>query len=62
MMEYQNENYFGICVFEGIDNVGKTTIVQRLREKISLSMGCECTIVAFLGNEPRTLGSIAYGI
>ena len=33
-MEHQNENYFGIYVFEGIDNVGKTTIVQRLKEKI----------------------------
>lgn len=39
-MEHQNENYFGIYVFEGIDNVGKTTIVQRLKEKISLSMEC----------------------
>ena len=61
-MEHQNENYFGIYVFEGIDNVGKTTIVQRLKEKISLSMECECTIVAFPGNEPRTLGSLVYDI
>ena len=38
-MEHLKENYSGIYVFEGIDNVGKTTIVQRLREKISLSMG-----------------------
>ena len=61
-MEHQNENYFGIYVFEGIDNVGKTTIVQRLKEKISLSMECECTIVAFPGNEPRPLGSSVYEI
>ena len=46
-MEYQNEKYFGIYVFEGIDNVGKTTIVQKLRKKISLSIGCECVVVAF---------------
>lgn len=62
MMEHQNEKYFGIYVFEGIDNVGKTTIVQKLREKISLSMRCECAVVAFPGNEPRTLGSLVYDI
>ena len=62
MMEYRSEKYFGIYVFEGIDNVGKTTIVQKLREKIAQSMGCECTVVAFPGNEPRTLGSLVYDI
>ncbi len=61
-MEYQNEKYFGIYVFEGIDNVGKTTIVQKLRKKISLSIGCECVVVAFPGNESRTLGSLVYDI
>lgn len=61
-MGYQIEKYFGIYVFEGIDNVGKTTIVQKLREKIFQSMGCECTAVAFPGNEPRTLGSLVYDI
>lgn len=61
-MEHQNEKYFGIYVFEGIDNVGKTTIVQKLREKISLSMGCECSVVAFPGNESRTLGSLVCDI
>ena len=61
-MEYQNEKYFGIYVFEGIDNVGKTTIVQKLRKKISLSIGCECVVVVFPGNESRTLGSLVYDI
>lgn len=61
-MEHHIEKYSGIYVFEGIDNVGKTTIVQKLREKISLSMGCECSVVAFPGNEPRTLGSLVYDI
>lgn len=61
-MEYQNEKYFGIYAFEGIDNVGKTTVVRKLREKICESIGCDCAIVAFPGNEPRTLGSLVYDI
>lgn len=52
----------GIYVFEGIDNVGKSTIVQKLREMIAESLGCECVVVAFPGNEPRTLGSLVYDI
>ena len=31
----------GIYVFEGIDNVGKTTIVSELKEKTSKVMDCE---------------------
>ena len=54
--------YSGIYVFEGIDNVGKSTIVQTLREMIAESLGCECVVVAFPGNEPRTLGSLVYDI
>lgn len=62
MMEYQKELYSGIYVFEGIDNVGKTTIVQNLKDKICESMGCDCVIVAFPGNQPGTLGSLVYDI
>lgn len=54
--------YSGIYVFEGIDNVGKTTIVQKLKEKICETTEYECTIVAFPGNVPRTLGSLVYDI
>lgn len=61
-MDYQNEKCFGLYVFEGIDNVGKTTIIQKLKKKIYESIGCECVIVAFPGNEPRTLGSLVYDI
>ena len=61
-MEYMEDMYSGIYVFEGIDNVGKTTIVQKLKEKICETMECECTIVAFPGNAPRTLGSLVYDI
>ena len=62
MMEYQKGMYSGIYVFEGIDNVGKSTIVRRLQERISESLECECVIVAFPGNEPGTLGSLVYDI
>lgn len=61
-MEYIEDMHSGIYVFEGIDNVGKTTIVQKLKEKICETMECECTIVAFPGNAPRTLGSLVYDI
>lgn len=52
----------GIYVFEGIDNVGKTTIVNELKEKLSKEIDCECEIVAFPGNEERTLGALVYDI
>ena len=61
-MEYMEDMYSGIYVFEGIDNVGKTTIVQKLKEKICETTEYECTIVAFPGNVPRTLGSLVYDI
>lgn len=62
MMEHQEKLYSGIYVFEGIDNVGKSTIVRKLKEMIAESIGCECVVVAFPGNEPRTLGSLVYDI
>lgn len=46
-MEYQDETYSGIYVFEGIDNVGKTTIVHKLKKKICESVGCNCVITTF---------------
>lgn len=61
-MEYMEDMYSGIYVFEGIDNVGKTTIIQKLKEKISETMEYECIIVAFPGNDQRTLGSLVYDI
>lgn len=52
----------GIYVFEGIDNVGKTSIVQKLRTKICETNEYDCINIAFPGNEPRTLGSLVYDI
>ena len=62
MMEHQEKLYSGIYVFEGIDNVGKSTIVRKLKEQISETLGCECMVIAFPGNDPRTLGSLVYDI
>lgn len=52
----------GIFIYEGIDNVGKTTIINELKEKLNKEMGCECEMVAFPGNEERTLGALVYDI
>lgn len=62
MMDYQDKTYWGIYVFEGIDNVGKTTIIQMLKKKIDELAECDCVVIAFPGNEPRTLGSLVYDI
>lgn len=51
-----------IYVFEGIDNVGKTTIIKELKERLCKEMGYECEIIAFPGNEERTLGAFVYDI
>lgn len=50
----------GIYVFEGIDNVGKTTIVDRLKVKIKETTEYECYSFSFPGNEPKTLGRLVY--
>lgn len=52
----------GIYVFEGIDNVGKTTIINDLKSKILNSTSFDCIGIAFPGNECRTLGSLVYDI
>jgi len=56
------KSYTGIYVFEGIDNVGKSTIVQNLKTKICETTDYDCINIAFPGNEPRTLGSLVYDI
>lgn len=56
------EPYAGIYIFEGIDNVGKTTIIQALKNRINENTEFNCTNIAFPGHEPRTLGSLVYSI
>lgn len=54
--------YSGVYVFEGIDNVGKTTIIQALKQQIQEATDYRCVDIAFPGNEPRTLGNLVYHI
>ena len=54
--------YAGVYIFEGIDNVGKTTIIQALHRKIKDERDDHCIALAFPGHEPRTLGSLVYHI
>lgn len=54
--------YSGVYVFEGIDNVGKTTIIHALKQQIQETTDYRCVDIAFPGNEPRTLGNLVYNI
>lgn len=54
--------YSGVYVFEGIDNVGKTTIIHALKQLIQETTDYRCIDIAFPGNEPRTLGNLVYHI
>lgn len=62
MKNEMHTSYAGIYVFEGIDNVGKTSIIQKLKVKLIDTTGCNCIDIAFHGNEPRTLGRLVYDI
>lgn len=52
----------GIYVFEGIDNVGKTTIIRSLKAKLEQSTEYDCVSYAFPGDESGTLGKLVYDI
>lgn len=52
----------GIYIFEGIDNVGKTTIICELKKLIQETTDYKCLDIAFPGKEPRTLGNLVYHI
>lgn len=56
------ESYAGIYIFEGIDNVGKTTIIHALQKRLDETTNVECINIAFPGHEPRTLGNLVYQI
>lgn len=52
----------GIFIFEGIDNVGKTTVIKSVKERLQNEFGVECVVIAFPGNEEHTLGKMVYDI
>ena len=56
------DTYSGVYVFEGIDNVGKTSIIHALKQQIQETTGYRCVDIAFPGNEPKTLGNLVYRI
>ncbi|MES9995631.1 nucleotide kinase domain-containing protein [Desulfovibrio aminophilus] len=49
-----------LYVFEGPDNVGKTTISRYIAERISISTPCK--YLSFPGNTPGTIGKLIYEI
>lgn len=62
-MEYiKNNKKSRIFVFEGIDNVGKTTIIKKLKSEISTKTKYNCFDIAFPGKEINTLGHLVYDI
>lgn len=61
-MKGYRKMYAGVYIFEGIDNVGKTTIIQELYRKIEDERDDNCITLAFPGHEPRTLGGLVYDI
>ncbi|MBD5532020.1 MAG: hypothetical protein HDQ98_07455 [Lachnospiraceae bacterium] len=56
------DTHSGVYVFEGIDNVGKTTIIHALKKQVQETTDYTCVDIAFPGNEPRTLGNLVYHI
>lgn len=50
-----------LLVFEGPDGAGKTELAHRLADSLR-GRGVECELIAFPGNEPRSLGRHIYRI
>lgn len=48
-----------LYIFEGIDHVGKSSIVAALKETL-ISEGVLCSTYSFPGKEPQTLGGLVY--
>ncbi len=49
----------GLFVFEGPDDVGKTTIIKEVKKRI-LMAGQACVCLSFPGKEPGTIGAHIY--
>lgn len=56
------KNHSKIFVFEGVDHVGKTTIIHQLCERLQTDYDLEVFSVSFPGKETRTLGGLVYEI
>jgi Thymidylate kinase len=50
-----------LFVFEGIDHVGKTSIISKLISKLGES-GVPCSFYSFPGKTPKSLGALVYDI
>lgn len=48
-----------LYVFEGIDNVGKTTVIKEV-SKVLKNKDIPCSTYSFPGKEPNTLGALIY--
>ena len=50
-----------LIVFEGPDNVGKSTLAERLTNRLAAA-GVPCEQLAFPGNRPSSLGRLVYNL
>ncbi len=56
------KNMFGkLFIFEGIDHVGKTSIISKLIGKLE-EYGAPCSFYSFPGKNPKSLGALVYDI
>lgn len=64
-MPIENQSYIQslgrLFVFEGSDGVGKTTVAEKVSEKLK-KKGNDVLLLSFPGREPNTLGQLVYEI
>lgn len=59
-MKHQPDKKRGrLFVFEGPDDVGKSSLAKMLHQHL-LTSGRQCELLSFPGSEPRTLGELVY--
>lgn len=57
-----NRSNAKVFVFEGVDHVGKTTIISQLNQKLTNEYNLSVLSFSFPGKEERTLGGLVYDI
>ncbi|WP_279006272.1 dTMP kinase [Thomasclavelia cocleata] len=62
MLMQPKNNKSTIFIFEGIDHVGKTTIINLVKKCLEEKYGLSCAVISFPGKEKNTLGSLVYDI